>query len=862
MTEADRQDRAPTPAPMPTEPIAGIAAAPPAAPMVLPSPSLPCSLPCSTPRRCAPPSVRPRACPSPNCCRRLLDQARLAPAQAEAAEALALRIAAGVRQRVRVGGRAGLVQGLLQEFALSSQEGVALMCLAEALLRIPDAATRDALIRDKIGASDWQAHLGRSPSLFVNAATWGLLFTGKLVATHSDAGLSTALRKVVARGGEPLIRKGVDMAMRLMGEQFVTGETIEQALVHARSREAQGFRYSYDMLGEAAMTARDAAAVPATPTNTRSTPSARAAAGKGVTQGPGISIKLSALHPRYSRAQVERVMAELLSAAAAPGAAGAAARHRPEHRRRGVRPARALARPARAPVLRAGAGRLERHRLRHPGLPEALPGGRRPPRRPGAAQRPPADGPAGQGRVLGHRDQARPDRRPRRLPGLHPQGLHRRRLHRLRAQAAGRARRGLPAVRHAQRADAGGGPRAGAGAAALPTSTATTPTSSSACTAWASRSTSRWSARRRRAGSARPAASTRRSARTRRCSPTWCGACWRTAPTPRSSTASPTTTWRWPNWCEDPVRTVRGAGRRAKARIGLPHPAIPLPRALYGAGRARTRAASTWPTRPRWRRCRRRCADAHGRAARLATAEPLLGVGDGGTTPSRRGRARCDGAQPGRPRRHRRHACATPTPADVDAALACAVEAASRLGRHAAGRARARCSKPQPTGSKPTALPLIALLVREAGKTCANGVAEVREAVDFLRYYAQQVRDDFDNATPPAARAGGLHQPVELPAGDLHRPGRRGAGRRQRGAGQAGRADAADRRRGGARAARRRRAARRAAAAARPRRDASAPRWSPTRGCRACSSPARPTWRGCCSARWPVASAPRASRCR
>jgi hypothetical protein len=132
--------------------------------------------------------------------------------------------------------RAGLVQGLLQEFALSSQEGVALMCLAEALLRIPDAATRDALIRDKVSRGDWRAHLGSSPSMFVNAAAWGLLLTGKLVATHSDQGLGAALMRVVGRGGEPLVRKGVDMAMRLMGEQFVTGETIAQALVQARER--------------------------------------------------------------------------------------------------------------------------------------------------------------------------------------------------------------------------------------------------------------------------------------------------------------------------------------------------------------------------------------------------------------------------------------------------------------------------------------------------------------------------------------------------------------------------------------------------------------------------------------------------
>ena len=240
----------------------------------------------------------------------LLARARLSPAQAAQAQALALRIARGVRERSRERGRAGLVQGLLQEFALSSQEGVALMCLAEALLRIPDAATRDALIRDKISHGHWDQHLGRSPSLFVNAATWGLLLTGRLVATHSDTGLSAALRRIVGRGGEPLVRKGVDMALRMMGEQFVTGETIAQALANARSREDQGFRYSYDMLGEAALTAHDAQRYLAAYEQAIHA-IGLAAAGRGPYEGPGISIKLSALHPRYSRAQIARVMAEL-----------------------------------------------------------------------------------------------------------------------------------------------------------------------------------------------------------------------------------------------------------------------------------------------------------------------------------------------------------------------------------------------------------------------------------------------------------------------------------------------------------------------------------------------------------------------
>ena len=241
----------------------------------------------------------------------LLDAARLPPDQAKAAHELAWRLADALRHRQRPGGRAGIVQGLLQEFALSSQEGVALMCLAEALLRIPDAATRDALIRDKVSRGDWQPHVGRSPSLFVNAAAWGLLLTGRLVATHSEAGLGTLLARIVGKSGEPLIRKGVDMAMRMMGEQFVTGETIEQALKNAREREAQGFRYSYDMLGEAALTADDAARY------LKSYEDAihaigQAAAGRGVHEGPGISVKLSALHPRYARAQRQRVLDELV----------------------------------------------------------------------------------------------------------------------------------------------------------------------------------------------------------------------------------------------------------------------------------------------------------------------------------------------------------------------------------------------------------------------------------------------------------------------------------------------------------------------------------------------------------------------
>ncbi|WAM46222.1 trifunctional transcriptional regulator/proline dehydrogenase/L-glutamate gamma-semialdehyde dehydrogenase [Edwardsiella piscicida] len=240
----------------------------------------------------------------------LLEQARLPPPLAEQAYQLAYRLAKQLRGQKNAGGRAGMVQSLLQEFSLSSQEGVALMCLAEALLRIPDKATRDALIRDKISGGDWQSHLGHSPSLFVNAATWGLLFTGRLVATHSEAHLSHALSRIIGKRGEPLIRKGVDMAMRLMGEQFVTGETISEALANAHRLEEKGFRYSYDMLGEAALTAADAQAYLLSYQQAIHA-IGKAANGRGIYEGPGISIKLSALHPRYSRAQYERVMEEL-----------------------------------------------------------------------------------------------------------------------------------------------------------------------------------------------------------------------------------------------------------------------------------------------------------------------------------------------------------------------------------------------------------------------------------------------------------------------------------------------------------------------------------------------------------------------
>src|SRR5476649_465518 len=224
------------------------------------------------------------------------------------AQALAHTLVSNVRQKRT---RASGVDALMHEFSLSSEEGVALMCLAEALLRIPDTQTADRLIADKISKGDWRKHLGESPSMFVNAATWGLLITGKLVSTSSETGLGAALTKLIAKGGEPLIRKGVDLAMRMLGNQFVTGQTIEEALKNSRENETRGYRYSYDMLGEAALTENDAALYYQSYETAIHT-IGKASNGRGIKNGPGISVKLSALHPRYSRAQRARVLEELL----------------------------------------------------------------------------------------------------------------------------------------------------------------------------------------------------------------------------------------------------------------------------------------------------------------------------------------------------------------------------------------------------------------------------------------------------------------------------------------------------------------------------------------------------------------------
>ena len=207
----------------------------------------------------------------------------------------------------------GGLDAFLNQYELSSEEGVVLMCLAEALLRIPDADTRDDLIKDKIGGAHWERHLGASSSLFVNASTWALMLTGRLMAI--DTGFDwrnpgELLGRVVARGGEPVIRQALAQGMRILGRHFVMGRTIEAAAGRARDSELRGYRYSYDMLGEAAHTMADADRY------FEAYADAIQKIGGGVEDAdpfdqPGISVKLSALHPRYEFAQHDRVMAEL-----------------------------------------------------------------------------------------------------------------------------------------------------------------------------------------------------------------------------------------------------------------------------------------------------------------------------------------------------------------------------------------------------------------------------------------------------------------------------------------------------------------------------------------------------------------------
>ena len=238
--------------------------------------------------------------------RGLLDRSPLDAAERAAVLGSATDLVERARRSVK---KQGVVESFLQEFSLGTREGLALMCLAEALLRTPDEETRDRLIAEKIGSADWASHLGQSDSLFVNASTWGLMLTGKLVDVDEEAktDLPGFLKRIVGRLGEPVIREAVAAAVRIMGEQFVVGRTIEAALKRSNK---EGWLCSFDMLGEGARTAHDAEryekiyadAIEAV---------GRTAKGQGPEVGHGVSVKLSALSPRYEATHEARVWSEL-----------------------------------------------------------------------------------------------------------------------------------------------------------------------------------------------------------------------------------------------------------------------------------------------------------------------------------------------------------------------------------------------------------------------------------------------------------------------------------------------------------------------------------------------------------------------
>ena len=239
----------------------------------------------------------------------LLGQASLGPVEREQVLTRAADLVGKVRAK---SDKQSAVESFMREYDLSSEEGVLLMCVAEALLRVPDAETADKLIRDKLGDANWKKHVGASESLFVNASTWGLMLTGRLVqlAEETRTNFTGALRRLVGRAGEPVIRLAVRQAMRIMGHQFVMGRSIEEAQDRAAQKDNAAYRYSYDMLGEAALTEADAARY------MQAYRDAIRALGKrgpwtDVLDAPSISVKLSAIHPRYDIPNRARVHAEL-----------------------------------------------------------------------------------------------------------------------------------------------------------------------------------------------------------------------------------------------------------------------------------------------------------------------------------------------------------------------------------------------------------------------------------------------------------------------------------------------------------------------------------------------------------------------
>ena len=690
-------------------------------------------------------------------------------------QARARRLAERVRQ---AGGDQLGVEAFLHEYSLSTREGIMLMCLAEALLRIPDPETSDRLIRDKLSFGDWDRHLGHSESLFVNASTWGLMLTGRLIRVdlERDGEVGTRFARLVQRLGEPVVRQAIQQAMRVLGRHFVLGQTIEAAIRRARELEQKGYRYSYDMLGEGAKTTADAVRYQLAYRDAIAA-IVKAAEGDDLMARPSISIKLSALHPRYELAQHRRLEAELLPRLLE------------------------LLTDARAGRITVTIDAEEADRL-EPSLDlfEHL-----------------AAAPE-----LGGWDGL----------GLAVQAYQKRALHVIAwlEDLARRHRRRIPVrlvkgaywdteIKRAQEQGFDDYP--------VFTRKLATDVSYLAC------------ARRLLAGgeafypqfathNAQTLASIIELAGDRRafefqrlhgmgealyadlkadadldiaCRVYAPG---RQPPGPAALPGAPPARERRQHLLRqphprpgDPDREPgRGPGAPARAPRAEGQPEDPAAAGALWRERARTRAASIWPI-PR---------SSRGLAARIeADFAPGLvarpGVGDRRSAPRTSydpaDRSRAIGRVDRRRRRQRSSRRWRWPEEGFPAWDRTPVEA------------RAACLERAADLYEANAPELLAWCVREAGKTMIDAVAEVREAVDFLRYYAAEARAGVpprelpgpDRREQPdrAARARRVRddQPLELPARDLHRPDRRGARGRQRRDRQAGAADAADRRQGG-----------------------------------------------------------------
>ncbi len=469
-----------------------------------------------------------------------------------------------------------------------------LMCLAEALLRIPDAETRDRLIRDKLGVGDWSRHLGHSGSLFVNASTLGLMLTGRFVRVDlgREGEIGTAPRAPRAaprRAGGAPGDPPVDARARAATSSSARRSRRRSA---ARSEaEQQGLSLSPTTCSARRRARWPMPSATSAPTAPRSPRSPRRQQGDELMARPGISIKLSALHPRYELAQHRRLEAELLPrilALLVQARAGNIAVTIDAEESERLEPSLDLfERLAAAPELAGWDGlglAVQAYQKRAIHVIAWLRG-------PRAARAPPHPGAPGQGRLLGQRDQARPGAGPRRLPGVHAQARDRRLLPRLRAAPARRRRGLLSAVRDPQRADARQHRRSSRASRARLRVPAP---------ARHGRGALRGAADPRCAGRF-PAASTRRSAATRTSCPTWSGACSRTAPTPPSSTASSTESVPLEQLVEDPA--LRLARSEPKPNPRIPLPASPLRRRAtqlarrrsHRPGGARARWPSGWP---------------------------------------------------------------------------------------------------------------------------------------------------------------------------------------------------------------------------------------------------------------------------